>query len=86
MTLTLELPQDLEKALLAEATQLSLPLPEYMLRVLYLRPAIDSKPKTGADLVAYWQETNLIGNRQDIKDSQKYARELRAEAEKRNQS
>ena len=86
MTLTLELPQDLEHELAAEAQKLGLPLSEYALRLLFSRSAVDKKPGTGAELISYWQEANLIGIRPDIEDSQTYARQLRREAETREQS
>jgi hypothetical protein len=40
-------------------------------------------PKTGSELVAYWQSEGLIGTRTDITDSQRHARQLRRQAEKR---
>ena len=83
MTLTLEIPQDLEQELTTEATELGLPLAEYALRLLYLRPAIEHAPKTGAELVTYWQNAAVIGTRRDISDSQEYARKLRQQAETR---
>ncbi len=83
MTLTLELPQDLEYELAAEAQKLGLPLSEYALRLLFSRSFVNKKPGTGAELVSYWQEANLVGIRPDIEDSQTYARQLRREAETR---
>ena len=47
------------------------------------RPA-GAAPQTGAELVAYWQVAGLIGTRNDIADSQEYARKLRAEVLSRN--
>lgn len=43
---------------------------------------VTSSPKTGAELVGYWQDEGLIGTRPDIDDSQEYARTLRAIAER----
>ena len=83
MTLIVELPQDLERALSAEAAALGLPLLEYALRLLYSRQVVGQKPETGSELVAYWQNAHLIGMRQDVGDSQAYARQLRAQAEMR---
>ncbi|HEX6900290.1 MAG TPA: hypothetical protein VF789_11275 [Thermoanaerobaculia bacterium] len=40
-------------------------------------------PRTGADLVAYWQAEGLVGTRPDIADSQAHAREIRRQAERR---
>lgn len=83
MTLTLDLPQDLEHELTAEANKLGLPVAEYALRLLLYRPVVDKMPATGAELVDYWQKANLVGTRPDIEDSQEYARQLRREAETR---
>jgi len=86
MTISIELPKDLERELSAEAAQLGLPLPEYALRLLAVtrRPVTGMKPADGAELVSYWQKENLIGSRPDIADSQKHARELRERAERRS--
>ena len=83
MTLTLELPTELETDLLDEAAQLGLSLPEYTLRLLLARPALKAAPQTGAELVTYWQKAGVIGTRPDINDSQQHAREIRMRAEKR---
>jgi hypothetical protein len=83
MTLTLDLPADLEKDLVAEATRMGLSLPEYALRVLAAGYPAAGRPRTGRDLVAYWQAEGLIGSRPDITDSASHARELRARAERR---
>lgn len=87
MTLTLDLPNDLERELAAEADRLGLPLAEYALRVLAGNrvgiSAVVGAPRTGADLVAYWEEAGVVGSRPDILDSAAHARELRAQAERR---
>lgn len=83
MTLILELPKDLEVALVSEAAQLGLPLPEYALRLLYWRQTAEKPLQSGADLIAYWQKAEVIGTRPDIEDSQSYARQLRSQAENR---
>ena len=44
-------------------------------------PASKPLPKTGAELVAYWQSENVIGFRGDITDAPTEARRLREEAE-----
>ncbi len=85
MILTLELPKELENDLLDEAEQFGLSLPEYTLRLLLARPLLKTIPKSGAELVAYWQNTGVIGMRNDISDSQQHARQLRAQAERRRQ-
>ena len=86
MSITLELPEDLESALTTEAAHLGLSLSEYTLRLLSTRILPASVPTTGAALVAYWQREGVIGTRPDIPDSQAYARQLRHRAERRVQS
>ncbi len=85
MTLLIELPKDLEQALEVEAAELGLPLSDYAIHLLYSRQPADEddEPTTGAELVTYWQNARLIGTRQDIGDSQTYARQLRDQAEQR---
>ncbi len=83
MTLNLDLPPELEHELYTEASQLNLPLNEYVLRVLATRQASENLPQTGAELVAYWQREGVINSRPDITDSQAHARKLRNEAETR---
>lgn len=86
MTLTLDLPNELERALAAEAAELGIPLEEYALRVLAEgRVSADESPiaRTGAELVDFWRREGLIGDRPDITDSVEYARELRRRAERR---
>lgn len=82
MSLTLELPQDLEEELKKEAAHLGLPLSDYALRVLSVGRFKREMPKTGAELVTYWQDEGLVGTRADIQDSQAHARQLRREAER----
>ncbi|MCY6488716.1 hypothetical protein [Leptolyngbya sp. GGD] len=62
-----------------------MPLTEYVLRILTTRQVPENLPKTGAELVAYWQREGVINSRPDIIDSQTYVRKLRAEAETREQ-
>lgn len=84
MTLTLELPAEIENALSEQADRLGMSLDEYALYLLQAQ-AIPIQLRTGAELVAYWQEQDLIGTRDDIEDSAEYARELRAQGERRGQ-
>ncbi len=86
MSVTLDLPHGLEDELAAEAARLGLPLPEYILRVLSTTVATGDKPKTGADLVEYWQIEDVIGTRPDITDSQEHARQIRRRAERRTRT
>ena len=83
MSIQLELPPELESQLSTEALRLNLPLSEYILRVLSIREVLSNPPKTGAELVAYWQSEGVINSRPDITDSQLYARNLRHQAETR---
>jgi hypothetical protein len=83
MSIAVDLPEELENELSAEAAQLGLSLPEYVLRVLSTGVVVGKRPKTGAELVDYWENEGLIGTRPDITDSQQYARQIRNEAERR---
>lgn len=86
MGINLDLPSELENELSSEASQLKLPLTEYILRVLSFRPFLQNPPRTGAELITYWENTEVINSRPDITDSQEYARRLRHEAENRERS
>ena len=86
MSITLELPEDLENALTTEAAHLGLSLSEYTLRLLSTRILPASMPTTGVKLVAYWQREGVVGTRPDITDSPAHARQLRHRAERRIQS
>ena len=83
MSITLDLPQELESELVAEATQLGLSLTEYALRLLVTRTHASDMPTTGAELVDYWQREGVIGTRPEITDSQMHARQIRHRAERR---
>lgn len=82
MTLTLELPHELEEQLSQQAGSLGMPLSEYALYLL--QQQMKPNPQNGAELVAYWQAQGLIGTRPEIEDSAAFAREIRATAERRN--
>jgi hypothetical protein len=82
MTLLLELPPELETELAAEAARLGLPLKEYALRLLANGRTASTAPRSGAELLAYWQSESLIGSRPDISDSSA-ARALREQAQRR---
>jgi hypothetical protein len=83
VTITLDLPQALEQDLSAEAARLGLSLPEYAIRILAATTAAKDLPRTGAELVAYWQRERLVGCRSDITDSQQHARAIREAAQHR---
>lgn len=80
MTITLDLPQELESALSIKANQFGVSFQEYLLHVLY-SSLVGNKLKTGAELVECWQDEDLIGARPDISDSQAHARQIRDQAE-----
>lgn len=86
MNITLEIPSELERELAIEAFQLKLPLSEYILRVLSFRPFLQNSPKTGVELVAYWESVGVVGSRSDITDSVEHARESRNQAENRERA
>lgn len=77
MSITIELPSELENELSKEASKLNLSLSDYILRILLIRPVLQNLPKTGAELVAYWEQQGVINSRPDITDSQEYVRKLR---------
>ena len=83
MSITLDLPRELESELSAEARRLGLPLTDYVLRLLSSGRTMDNAPGTGAELVDYWRQEGLIGTRPDIVDSQEHARKIREKAEQR---
>ncbi len=68
MSINLNLPSELESELNTEASQLNLPLSEYILRILFTRTVVDNLPTTGAELVAYWEKEGVINSRPDITD------------------
>ncbi len=83
MNLVLDLPPELESELAADAARLGLPLSEYVLRLLAGGRAPSPTPRSGAELVAYWQGEGLIGTRPEINDSAAHARSLREQAQRR---
>lgn len=87
MTISLELPHDLQRELATEAERLGLPLTEYALRILStgVRAALGTEgdPQTGAEVVAFWQREGLVGTQPEIADPSEHARRLRRDAEGR---
>jgi hypothetical protein len=86
VNISLDLPSELENELSTEASHLKLPLAEYILRLLSLRPFLQNPPKTGPELVAYWESVGVIGSPPDIIDSQEQASKLRHNAETRERA
>lgn len=99
MTLVLELPPDLERRVEEEAAREGVPAAEYAVRLLDRtlpsttiardeeeRASPQPMPKTGAELVAYWERLGLVGSRPDIEDSVATARALRERSQYRDRS
>ncbi|HEX2210342.1 MAG TPA: hypothetical protein VHG93_21875 [Longimicrobium sp.] len=87
MTLTLNLPSNLERELSREAARLGLSLDEYALRVLAngrTSSSCGTASVTGTELVEYWEREGIIGSRRDIGDPVAYARELREQNQNRS--
>jgi hypothetical protein len=80
MSITLELPPELEEEISREAARLNLSVSEYALRLLLSARPAEAALQTGADLVAYWEREGVIGSRPEITDSQAHAREVRTAA------
>jgi hypothetical protein len=83
MNLVLNLPSELESELSSEAARLGLSLSEYVLRLLAGGRALHPAPRTGAELLSYWQGEGLIGTRPKIEDSSAHARAVREQAQSR---
>ncbi len=86
MSINIDLPHDLEDELSAEAAKLGLSLPQYALRLLTTRAVLSNSPRTGAQLVEYWQSEGVVGTRPEMSDSQDHARGLRDRAETRERA
>jgi hypothetical protein len=86
MSITLDIPEDLESELSEEAHRLGLSLSDYAVQILSTGLTLTQRPKTGAELVDYWNSQGLVGTRPDISDSQAHARRLRERAERRTSS
>lgn len=84
MSLELDLPEDLAEQLQGEADELGLTLSDYILQVLAREKKGGVLPRTGVDLVAYWNQEGVVGFRPEIADPSKHARTLRGEAQQRH--
>ncbi len=78
MTLTLELPNNVESRLESEAAQQGLSLAQYALKVLS-----EPKPMTTNEILAYWEREGLFNCIPGKGDSAKLARRIRKKAERR---
>jgi hypothetical protein len=89
MTLTLELPSDLESRVNSEAARRGLSPADCVLEVLDAAMPDTPLPTTPAELVDYWEREGVLGiwaDRTDIPDSPEYARQLRHQAEQHAES
>lgn len=86
MTLVLDLPVELQDQLAQDAARLGLPLTEYVLRVLSTNRLSGTSPRTGMELLAYWEHAGVVGARPETNDPQEHARTLRRQAEVRQRS
>ncbi|MEW6127349.1 MAG: hypothetical protein AB1757_09940 [Acidobacteriota bacterium] len=85
-SITINLPADIEKEMAEEVAKIGLSLSEFIVQKLQARRIAKPSVKTDAALVNYWRLEGLIGTRSDITDSQKQARTIREEVEKRLRS
>lgn len=89
VTLTLDLPRELEEEFSQQAARLGLPPAEYAVRVLAgsrePRPG-NANPLTGPELVAYWEREGIIVSRRDITDPVGFARDLRERERNQNRT
>ena len=70
MSINLDLSPELENQLTTEASQLNIPLSEYILQVLSSRQILTYSPKNGSERVGgSWQREEVINSRPDITDS-----------------
>lgn len=81
MALQLHLEEDLEKQLRMRATALGMGLEDYA--SMLLADAMDTRPRTGKEVVEQLRRDGFIGSRPDIQDSVAHARELRSRASRR---
>lgn len=86
MNIELDIPPELASRLIAEAAELGLPWKQYALQLLARGRAADAAPKTGAELLEYWQHEGLVGTRPEISDSAAHARAIRSKAQIRTGS
>jgi hypothetical protein len=86
MSVVLDLPADLESKLAAEASRHGISLADYLLKILSNGNKQNASVRTGAELVAYWRQAGIVGTRSHVDDSQRRARQIRAEAEQRRHS
>ena len=83
MTVHIQVSDELETQLRAEAESKGLSIEELASRLLEASARKGPVAKSGAELVAKWRADGLIGYRTDIPDSNAHSRAIRERAEKR---
>ena len=83
MALHLNLSKEAEAGLRAQAAALGMNLEEYAAKLLESSATPPPSKMTGAEMVAFWERSGVIGSRPDIKDSVAHACRLRRKAERR---
>ena len=85
MALHVNLSNEAQERLCAQAAALGMKLEDYAARLLEgsATPVPNVKRPEGKELVEYWRKEGVLGSRPDIKDSVAHARKLRRQAERR---
>ena len=83
MSITLDLPKNLEAKLSAQASRAGMTLSDYALCVLGGDKIPVVQIRNGAELMTYWMTEGVVGSRKDIKNSAQHARSIRQKAETR---
>jgi hypothetical protein len=84
MTLTLDLPREVEAALAEEAERKGVSLEKYAISLLSAEAPQSSRLRTGAEVVEFWKREGVLVSRPEIGDSVSHAREIRDRAERRS--
>jgi hypothetical protein len=83
MTLTLEVPAQVEDRPRVAAQRRGVDVSEYVRHALNVALLAEELPTDGPALLQFWQEAGVIGMRPDIADSQEHAAEIRRAASQR---
>ena len=88
MSIVVNLPDEIERTIAAEASKAGMTVSDYVADRLAKAaggtPASETQQRlSGAALVQRWRELGLIGYRSDITDPEAHARRLREEAQRR---
>jgi len=82
--MTITLTPEIERALSVRAEQLGTKLESLALRDLrglYVEDKAEDPPRTGADLLAFWEDEGVFMPREDLPDSPILARQLREQSQ-----